>query len=250
MAVPFYRYSYETAKDSNMVNEYRKSMEENRRCRDYIEDNKTGFYANAYKDYRVDNDGSYIKRVIEQFGMERTMFVFASTIKQHLDDGRITKEVKEWARNFNTGLRENESATEGCIQYINPGIVDILAKNVMAEYNKLNLFGFEHCEDKLGNLEGKVIVISPKYLKEEYWSPENQLWIATGGFGCSATAVGRAVYATCLYDGDETRWERFQVSGVLKDEYLPDWARKRLQEIQAKEEQNQEQNQENEINLS
>ena len=69
-------------------------------------------------------------------------------------------------------------------------------------------------------------------LNEEYWSPENQLWLATGGFGCDPNASGRAVYATCLYDGEETRWNRHQIVGVLKDEFMPDWAREKLDELQ------------------
>ena len=40
------------------------------------------------------------------------------------------------------------------------------------------------------------------------------------------------MYATCLYDGDKARWNRENVLGVLKDEYLPDWAREKLEELQ------------------
>ena len=87
-------------------------------------------------------------------------------------------------------------------------------------------------------------IVSHKSLKEEYWTPENQLWLATGGFGCDPTKIGRAVYATCLIDDDQSRWDRHQVVGVIKDEYLPDWAREKLEEMQA-----EEQSQNNDINL-
>ncbi|MFR1990318.1 MAG: hypothetical protein ACLS3C_09765 [Oscillospiraceae bacterium] len=66
---------------------------------------------------------------------------------------------------------------------------------------------------------GKVLVLSPNTLKEEYWSPENQLWLAQSGFGCSPTARGRSILCVCLGDGEQTRWNRNDFIGVLKDEY-------------------------------
>ena len=47
MAVPFYRYSLETATSENDAELYRASIEENRRCKEFVQDSKTGFYANA-----------------------------------------------------------------------------------------------------------------------------------------------------------------------------------------------------------
>ena len=59
------------------------------------------------------------------------------------------------------------------------------------------MFVRSHCDDMTGQeLEGKVLVMSPFTLKESYWAPENQLWLATGGFGCAPNAAGRAVYVT------------------------------------------------------
>ena len=101
---------------------------------------------------------------------------------------------------------------------------------------KTPLFDAAHCEpDSWESLdyEGKVLAMRPEVLKEEYRTGEFQLWLATGGFGCSPTAIGRAVYATCLADGEETRWDRADFLGVVKDEFLPDWAREKLEELQA-----------------
>ena len=80
-------------------------------------------------------------------------------------------------------------------------------------------------------LEGKVLVMSPFTLKESYWAPENQLWLAGGGFGCSPTAAGRAVYATCLGDGEHTRWNREDFIGILDEQHLPAWAQSKLDEL-------------------
>lgn len=234
MAVEFYRYSLRTAKSENLVDLYNESKNENRRCRDYVQDEKTGYYANAYKNNCVDSDGSYTRSLIEKFGLERVLNMYAVTIKAHKHDSRISKELHEWAKNFNVGLRAGEDVREeSLLTQINPGAVDLLAKHAINEFEKLNLFTREHCEDDMGDFEGKVVVISHKHLNEEYWSPENQLWIATDGFGCSPTAIGRAVYATCLIDDDKCRWDRHQVLGVIKDEYLPEWARQKLEEMKS-----------------
>ena len=41
------------------------------------------------------------------------------------------------------------------------------------------------------------------------------------------------MYATCLGDGEQTRWNRSDFTGVLDEQYLPDWAREKLEELQA-----------------
>ncbi len=241
MAIPFYRYSYKTAKGENMTERYRESKAENMRCVSYIEDAETGFHANGYKDNCIDSDSAYTKHIIEEFGLERVLSVYAATLNAHKHDGRISPEIREWAKNFNAGIRYDEDTSDLKLSKLHIGIVNGLAKHAVGEYNKLKLFSSEHCISTLGQeLEGKVVVVSPKHLKEEYWAPENQLWLATGGFGCSPTASGRAVYATCLIDGDETRWDRGDIIGIIKDEYLPEWAgqkRNKLQNPEPEEEQ-------------
>ena len=98
----------------------------------------------------------------------------------------------------------------------------------------LGMFDQKQCEPNPEKLDytGKVLLLSPNTLKEEYWSPENQLWLAESGFGCSPTARGRSILCTCLGDGEQTRWNRNDFVGVLKDEYLPDWAKESLKQYQ------------------
>lgn len=247
MSVPFYRYSFETAQQGNEIEKFRASYAENQRCCNYIMDSETGLYAKAYKDYCVDSDGAYTKSLIKEFGLERLMYVYSSTVRRNMNDRRITDEIKDWAKNFNIGVRDESSCRDFDLYTINPGIVDILAKKAIEEYKNLKLFDESHCEEEFEELEGKVLVISPKRLKEEYWSPENQLWYATGGYGCHAFLSGRAVHSICLSDGEETRWDRGDFIGVIKDECIPDWAKEKLRLLKGEQ---QSANQENELNLS
>ena len=118
-----------------------------------------------------------------------------------------------------------------------PAVLDGFVTQFRKELEQLQLFDRSHCESMTGaDLVGKVLVMSPVTLKESYLSQKNQLWLATGGFGCSPTAAGRAVYATCLGDGEHTRWDRCDFIGILRKEYLPEWAKEKLEQMIAQKE--------------
>ena len=116
--------------------------------------------------------------------------------------------------------------------------LDAFVSQVREAYDRLELFGPEQCEpdsfEKL-NYEGKVLVLSPDTLKESCWNARAQLWYAHDGFGCSPTAIGRSIRCTCLGDGEMTRWNRTDFVGVLKEEFLPEWAREKLMELKGQE---------------
>jgi hypothetical protein len=76
-----------------------------------------------------------------------------------------------------------------------------------------------------------VVALRPERLRPEYRTGNNQLVLATGGFGTHANSRGRAVYTVNLYSGKESRWNREDILGVVKPECIPDWARERLEQI-------------------
>lgn len=69
-------------------------------------------------------------------------------------------------------------------------------------------------------IEGKIVVLDPEALAEDYRKPEFQLVKARGGFGCRPDTIGTAVFVEFLADGDRGRFERYNVLGVLKEELL------------------------------
>ena len=79
----------------------------------------------------------------------------------------------------------------------------------------------------------KEVILILKLLSERLFFSVH-IRLATGGFGCVPTAAGRAVYATCLGDGEQTRWNRSDFIGILREEHLPDWARESLKQIRQK----------------
>lgn len=81
------------------------------------------------------------------------------------------------------------------------------------------------------NLIGKIVVLDCHVLYKEYQSASYQLYIARGGFGCDPKGMGNAVYAVNIYTGEETRLERYELLGVIKEEKMPDWAKEKLKAI-------------------
>jgi len=57
--------------------------------------------------------------------------------------------------------------------------------------------------------------------------------LVTGGNGARANPNGNAVYCTHLNDGKHTRFERYEMLGEVKAEFLPLWATEKAAEIQA-----------------
>jgi hypothetical protein len=98
----------------------------------------------------------------------------------------------------------------------------------------LGLFEAEQCLMNSGeelDYTGQVLVLDPDVLKEEFWTPQSQLWYACDGFGCRPHAIGRSIRAICLGDGETAKWNRSDFVGILKDEYLPEWAAARVKEL-------------------
>jgi hypothetical protein len=84
------------------------------------------------------------------------------------------------------------------------------------------------------DINGKVVAIKASALRPEYRRGDCQLVYVTGGNGARANAHGRAVYCYHLGDGEQTRFERHDIQGVVRE--LPDWAKERLAALQAERE--------------
>ncbi|MBO4915798.1 MAG: DUF3849 domain-containing protein [Oscillospiraceae bacterium] len=164
------------------------------------------------------------KPVLEKYGIQRTMYVLAHSVKEFGPLVHASEEIEAWARSVHTV----PDSAYGRYYEVNDAVVDLEAfiAQTREAYQALGLFGQEHCSAGMydENVEYKVLVMKPNTLNEESMTPHNQLWLATGGFGCNPKASGRAIYATNLGDGTEARWNREDFVGVLDEQYLPDWA--------------------------
>lgn len=125
---------------------------------------------------------------------------------------------------------DNDNATFRLV--VDRPLLAQFVQQTYAEYQKLGLFGPEHCNPAPGqDYTGKVLILRLDRLNDECWSAQNQLWYGQTGFELSPTSKGRAVFATCLGDGEKASWNRSDFIGVLDEQYLPDWAQEKLVEL-------------------
>ncbi|MCL2841957.1 MAG: hypothetical protein FWE28_00625 [Oscillospiraceae bacterium] len=82
------------------------------------------------------------------------------------------------------------------------------------------------------DLTGEIVAIREDVFSPEYRTLSHQLHIATGGFGCSPTARGRAVFCTNIYSGKQFRFERSDVLGVVDPDSIPAWAQEKIASLQ------------------
>ena len=224
-----YPYSAAEARKRNEFSLWRESHKANIACRNAIEEairqNFDGMHL----------DKNSITPVLEKYGYKLTAWVLANTLHELKWDGRFSCANKHWAEKIYipTDLNHNSDFVVRSHPAVLDGFVSFYRKAVQA----LNLFGAEHCVGDRAEQDftGKVLVLSPDTLKESCWSQADQLWYARSGFGCEPHSSGRAVFATCLSDGETARWNREDFIGVLDEKYLPDWAREKLEELMTQE---------------
>lgn len=92
----------------------------------------------------------------------------------------------------------------------------------------------EQCSIVTGDddLNGKIIVIKPDALRQEYRAANHQLKLCTGGFGASPNSRGSACFCTDLFSGKQSRFERRDILGTMELGDLPQWAKDGLDTIQ------------------
>lgn len=221
--VSLYRRSLRTAKDEGDLDRWRASLNENIRCRDFIDKIISEKY-----------DGHYVpaeswEETVKEFGYDRTMWVLANTIQQRSGDKRFSSDNVNWAKDMFIPKDRNADF----VLKTHSGIVDMITENVRSMYAQLGLFGRDHMipDSNHDNFEGKLLIIRDTVLKEKCRTPENQLFLAESGFGCDPSKVGRKVFGTFLSDGEYTHFDRSDFVGIIAEEYIPEWAREKMEQI-------------------
>lgn len=84
------------------------------------------------------------------------------------------------------------------------------------------------------NIIGKVVAVEAKYLSEGYKDRGHQLYYVVGGSGAYPNSRGQACFSYNLYDGKKERIERYEVMGYMREEELPEFAKKTLEAVKCK----------------
>ena len=225
-----YPWSAEEARRRDELSLWRASHQANIACKEAIEEAVRRHFDGSH----LDND--YLDGVLREFGHKRTAWVLANTLQQLEWDGRFSPKNKAWAKQ--TYIPPDPRHDLEFVVASHPAVLDGVVDQYRRTYQALGLFGPEQCEPNSWSeldYEGKVLVLSPDTLQESCWTPQNQLWYAHDGFGCRPNAIGRSIRCTCLGDGEMTRWNRTEFLGVLKEEFLPGWAKEKVIELKGQE---------------
>ena len=82
--------------------------------------------------------------MLEEFGFKRVNWVLANTIQEKSWDGRFRQDNKAWAQH--TFIPEDAGHKVEFIVESHPAVLDGFISEVRQAYQKLHLFGPEHCE--------------------------------------------------------------------------------------------------------
>lgn len=229
--IPLYPVSASEARSRNVLSQWRESHRENIACGEAIQDAIRSHFDGMHL------DTSCLDVVIDAYGWQRTIYVLSNTLQLKSHDGRFHEDNLLWSRL--THIPPDEHHNYEFAVDSHPAVLDGFVTAFRKRLDALALFRPEHCEPNARaelDYTGRVLVLSPDVLSEDYWEPKYQLWYALDGFGCSPTAIGRSVRAVCLADGETARWNRSEFLGPVRDEFLPDWAREQAEKLRAGEE--------------
>ena len=150
-------------------------------------------------------------------GGERYMCAFCegNTLFANYTEVMVSDDYPELVKLF--GERVAEQAEKTRIDLNGPKIQGIPNAPITAE----------GCEviGRGDDIRGKVVVIKPEVLRQEYRRATSQLHLCTGGFGASPNSRGNACFCKELYSGKTTRFERSDILGTIEVERLPEWAK-------------------------
>lgn len=113
--------------------------------------------------------------------------------------------------------------------------IEAVRSDIVQSKTETHVFTSEHCfpHDYGQSIDGKIVAIKAEILRPEYRRGEIQLVLVDGGNGARANPNGRAVYCYQLNNGERTRFERHDVQGEVRPEYLPDWAEEKAAAIRS-----------------
>ena len=119
---PLYLQTAKYADEHYEMIDYRNSHHENEECKraitEAIRDNFDGMHL---------QDG-FEDKLIEKYGMERVVFIVATTINEHEYDGRYSRENKEWVKTI--PMSESEDERRNCILNVHPAVLDGFANRI------------------------------------------------------------------------------------------------------------------------
>lgn len=175
-----------------------------------------------------------LEPAIAAHGIDRVQWVLASTIRVR---GReFARTDSKWARSIVP--LEQRKEMEPYAMHANASQVAKLMSFARTRYDALGLLDESSCREQGAeeSLEGKILVLHPTFLSDNYKTPDWQLVLATGGFGCAPQAMGQYISGVYIKDGEVSDFRLGYFIGPIKEELIPQWCTDKLQEMKAAQE--------------
>lgn len=239
---PIYRESRVKAEASGELDKWMENHQANQVCAQSIQD----LIATKSAGSKLEPGAAQL--ALEQWGFERVQLVLANTLVStgglgfEQDSLRWAQEVLTPSGNKKRKIRlpSEPENMEFKIHADRSLLAQFLYQTYSEHLESQGMFSAKHCGESHQDYTGKVLVLRPSALADSCRDVKNQLWYGQSGFGLSPTSSGRAVFATCLGDGEKARWNRLDFMGVLDEQYLPDWAQEKLMELRTPAQQQEE----------
>lgn len=128
---PIYKYSGTYAAEHDQMKRYLASFRAHIACKEAIEQ----AIGENYHDNCLSRDAA--KSVIAEFGIKRTMYVLAATVRANESDGRISADNKSWARTFplveDTSGNGRDQTRDFSLFRTHPGLINLFTDMVREE---------------------------------------------------------------------------------------------------------------------
>lgn len=131
LETPIYPHSSVFAQEHGELEQYRVSHQANIACKEAIE----AAIREHYHDNRLGKEAA--QEVMEAFGIDRTLYVLANTVRHNEQDGRISRDNKAWAGTVPVCTDNDQWGRDRNIEFIvgacNPGLTDLFLNQVRRE---------------------------------------------------------------------------------------------------------------------
>lgn len=134
--IPLYKHTAEYARENGELEIYRASLNANMACKEAIESAIRKYFDGMHLDKGA------VSEALNAYGMERTCYVVANSVKRKSWDGRFSHANKEWADQFEiveTDRPDYESRCQFVVEShpaVFDGFINILRREHLMEREK------------------------------------------------------------------------------------------------------------------
>ncbi len=215
-----YEYDRQTAEQNHEFNMWLFSSIENEYCR--IETEK--FLSMETENPEKDNA---FQKILGTYGLDRLQWILAFSI--HANAEHFTENACKWADSV---IPENYPMHEAKDWILHSQFRQIatVAESIAWQFRKFCLLDRSACSEKLrgDNFIGNLLILNPKILSDSCKSLTAQYFYATGTENKTGDIEGYF-----LANGQKSVFEQRNFLGIADRKQLPEWAEKRLTEIQS-----------------